>query len=69
MLEERLPSAVRETLKAVGEAADAAGFPVYLVGGIVRDLLLRKENLDVDIVVEGDGIIFAGMLVRQLGAA
>jgi len=67
MLEERLPSAVRETLKAVGEAADAAGFPVYLVGGIVRDLLLRKENLDVDIVVEGDGIIFAGMLVRQLG--
>ena len=67
MLEERLPAAVRETLKAVGEIADESGFPVYLVGGIVRDLFLRMENLDVDIVVEGDGIVFAGMIVRKLG--
>jgi tRNA nucleotidyltransferase (CCA-adding enzyme) len=67
MLEERVPSAVRETLKAVGEIADESGFPVYLVGGIVRDLFLRVENLDVDIVVEGDGIVFAGMIVRKLG--
>jgi tRNA nucleotidyltransferase (CCA-adding enzyme) len=37
------------------------------VGGIVRDLFLRMENLDVDIVVEGDGIVFAGMIVRKLG--
>jgi tRNA nucleotidyltransferase (CCA-adding enzyme) len=47
--------------------ADATGFPVYLVGGIVRDLFLRVANLDIDIVVEGDGITFAGMLVKEMG--
>jgi tRNA nucleotidyltransferase (CCA-adding enzyme) len=67
LLEERLPPEVTETLKVVGEVADDAGFPVYLVGGIVRDLLLRVTNLDVDIVVEGDGITFAGMLIKITG--
>lgn len=66
-LDERLPKPLREALRTVGDVADAAGFPVYLVGGIVRDLFLRKQNLDVDIVVEGDGITFAGMLVKKLG--
>jgi tRNA nucleotidyltransferase (CCA-adding enzyme) len=67
MLEERVPPPVREILRSIGEVADTSGFPVYLVGGIVRDLFLRVENLDIDIVVEGDGIVFAGMLVRKLG--
>ena len=31
----------------------------YVVGGFVRDLVMRNHNLDVDIVVEGDGIAFA----------
>ena len=66
-IEERLPVEVRDALKAVGDIADEAGFPAYLVGGIVRDLFLRQRNLDVDIVVEGDGIIFAGLVVRKLG--
>lgn len=67
LLEERLLPDVRDALKAVGEVADEAGFPVYLVGGIVRDLFLRVTNLDIDIVIEGDGITFAGMLVKKLG--
>jgi tRNA nucleotidyltransferase (CCA-adding enzyme) len=67
MIEERLPAEVRDALKAVGAVADATGFPVYLVGGIVRDLFLRVANLDIDIVVEGDGITFAGMLVKEMG--
>jgi tRNA nucleotidyltransferase (CCA-adding enzyme) len=66
-LEEHLPREVRDILKTVGAVADDAGFPVYLVGGIVRDLFLRMPNLDVDIVVEGDGITFAGLLVQKLG--
>ena len=37
--------------------------PIYIVGGFVRDLLLGHENLDLDIVVEGDAISFA----RELG--
>jgi tRNA nucleotidyltransferase (CCA-adding enzyme) len=67
LLEERVLPEVRAALKIVGEVADEAGFPVYLVGGIVRDLFLRVTNLDIDIVVEGDGITFAGMLVQKLG--
>ncbi len=67
LMGERISREVREALRAVGDVADEAGFPVYLVGGIVRDLFLRIPNLDVDIVVEGDGITFAGMLVRKLG--
>ena len=66
-IEERLPADVRQVLEAVGDIADEAGFPVFLVGGIVRDLFLRQRNLDVDIVVEGDGITFAGLVVRKLG--
>jgi tRNA nucleotidyltransferase (CCA-adding enzyme) len=30
-----------------------------LVGGLVRDVFLKRNNLDVDIVVEGDGVRFA----------
>ncbi len=67
LIEERVPPEVREALRQIGEVADGSGFPVYLVGGIVRDLFLRGPNLDVDIVVEGDGITFAGMLVKRIG--
>jgi tRNA nucleotidyltransferase (CCA-adding enzyme) len=67
LIEERFPADVRAAFRRVGEDADKAGFPVYLVGGIVRDLFLRVTNLDIDIVVEGDGIVFAGMLVKHAG--
>jgi tRNA nucleotidyltransferase (CCA-adding enzyme) len=67
LIEERFPPDVRAAFRMVGEVADKAGFPVYLVGGIVRDLFLRVTNLDIDIVVEGDGIVFAGMLVKHAG--
>ena len=66
-MEERFPADVRDALTIVGEVADETGFPVYLVGGIVRDLFLRVPNFDVDIVVEGDGITFAGMLAGKTG--
>lgn len=66
-MEERFPGDVRDALTLVGEVAEETGFPVYLVGGIVRDLFLRVPNFDVDIVVEGDGITFAGLLANKTG--
>ncbi len=40
----------------------------YLVGGPVRDLLLKGGSVDLDIVVAGDGLSFARRLGRQLNA-
>jgi tRNA nucleotidyltransferase (CCA-adding enzyme) len=44
--------------------AAAAPDPVYLVGGAVRDLLLKRGRADIDLVVEGD----PGALADALGA-
>ncbi len=54
-------------LKTIGEVADSLNFKAYAVGGFVRDLLLKKANLDLDIVIEGDGIVYAKMLAAELG--
>ncbi|MGD2124747.1 MAG: CBS domain-containing protein [Desulfobacteraceae bacterium] len=59
MLKERLPRRIIKLFKEFGNVADMMGYNVYLVGGIVRDIILKRENLDVDIVIEGDGIKFA----------
>ena len=54
-------------LQSIGEVAEDSGFKAYSVGGFVRDLLLKHKNLDLDIVVEGDGIVFAKKLAKTLG--
>ncbi len=54
-------------LKNIGEVADRLGFNAFAVGGFVRDLLLKKNNFDLDIVIEGDGIVFAKKLAEELG--
>ena len=59
VLDERVPKNILRILKNLGKVAEERNYPVYIVGGFVRDLFLRKENLDIDIVVEGDGIKFA----------
>src|SRR5512143_358943 len=59
LMRERLPEAVCALLASAGEVAERTGMKSYVVGGFVRDLVMRIDNLDVDIVVEGDGIVFA----------
>jgi len=58
-MKERFPERIHNLLMEFGKVGDALGYAVYGVGGFVRDLFLRMENFDVDIVVEGDGIRFA----------
>lgn len=67
-LKERFPSVIYNLLKLSGEVAEELGFNAYLVGGSVRDLLRGEENLDIDIVIEGDGISFAKTLGERLNA-
>ena len=58
----RLPRARASLLRALGNLADESGVSLYLVGGVVRDLLLKRENWDLDLTVEGDGIAFARLV-------
>jgi tRNA nucleotidyltransferase (CCA-adding enzyme) len=64
---ECLPKTMIELLQTVGEVAKHLEYNAFAVGGFVRDLLLKKPNLDLDVVVEGDGIIFAKALAAHLG--
>ncbi|HXX36097.1 MAG TPA: CBS domain-containing protein [Thermodesulfobacteriota bacterium] len=59
LMEERFPDPLYNLLMDFGKVGDELGCSVYAVGGFVRDLLLKVENFDVDIVVEGDGIRLA----------
>ena len=68
LMEERLSREVLDKLSAIGNLADEMNYHAYLVGGFVRDLLLRIANYDIDIVVEGDGIRFADALARLVNA-
>ena len=67
MLGEALADSVARRLTVVAETAREHGVRAYLVGGLVRDLLLGRDNRDVDLVVEGDGPHFADLLRERLG--
>jgi putative nucleotidyltransferase with HDIG domain len=55
-------------LQRIGALADEQNLQAYVVGGYVRDYLLGLEDKDVDILVLGDGIAFARLVARNLGA-
>ena len=63
-MKDRVPAPLFSLLREAGELADQHRVRVYAVGGFVRDLLLGVTNLDVDLVVEGNGIAFARTLAR-----
>lgn len=68
IMREKFPEEIYDMLKLSGEVARGLNFSAYLVGGSVRDLLKGESNLDIDIVIEGDGIIFAHALDKKLKA-
>lgn len=61
-LVKKLPAKVINLLRTISHLADREGVFVYAVGGFVRDLILGINNLDIDLVVEGDGPAFARSL-------
>ncbi|GAB6887963.1 CBS domain-containing protein [Desulfothermus okinawensis JCM 13304] len=67
LMKNRLPDNIFNILKRSGELGDRLGYKVYAVGGFVRDILLLRPNLDIDLVVEGNGIKFAAKLARDMG--
>ncbi|NPV90352.1 MAG: CBS domain-containing protein [Firmicutes bacterium] len=68
LISESLPAPIQELLQAAGEVGRDVGMNVYAVGGFVRDLLLGKPNLDLDLTVEGSGPDFARELAERMRA-
>ena len=67
MLDQRLNEKTKALLRDIGRTGDELGVDVYVVGGFVRDLMLDRPIEDVDVVVEGDGIVFARHYAEQNG--
>jgi len=68
LLNERLPKDIISLLHLAGQVGQDLNVEVYAVGGFVRDMLLGIPNDDIDLVVEGDGVVFAHNLGKRLGA-
>ena len=58
-IEEYLPQPLLEVVNEISRQADKPGQHLYIVGGVVRDLLLGYPNFDLDLVVEGDALKLA----------
>jgi tRNA nucleotidyltransferase (CCA-adding enzyme) len=67
-LVQSFPTKIFQLVYQLGSLADKQGVALYLVGGVVRDLLLKREILDLDLTVEGDGIAFARVVADRYGA-
>lgn len=53
-LDHRFSPELLELLRWIGDKAVQRGNAAYLVGGFVRDLILGRPNIDIDITVEGN---------------
>ena len=53
--------------KVIGAACDEAKVQGYVIGGYVRDCLLKRDCKDIDIVVTGSGIELAEKTAKKLG--
>ncbi|GAH60002.1 unnamed protein product [marine sediment metagenome] len=64
-IEKQLPAELVNLMQLAGKVTQSQKQKLYLVGGVVRDLLLGKPNFDLDLVVEGDAINLAQQLVQS----
>jgi len=67
-LKQYLPQQLQQLIQDISTQAEALGQGLYLVGGVVRDLLLGYSSFDVDLVVEGDAMTLAQQ-VTEIGSA
>ena len=54
-----------EIVKSISDFACKCNTNVYLVGGIVRDMLLGEKANDIDFLVEGDAVEFTKELCKE----
>jgi tRNA nucleotidyltransferase (CCA-adding enzyme) len=66
MLAEALEPHRFALVQAAQAVANQQDLPLYLVGGAVRDLLIGRPIIDLDLVVEGDAAYFASGLAAAI---
>jgi poly(A) polymerase len=54
-------------LEIVAKASAQLGVDAYIIGGFVRDLILKRNSKDIDIVSVGSGIALAELVASELG--
>ncbi len=54
-------------IKTISSIADEDKVDVYMVGGVVRDLILKRERNDLDFLVIGNSLEFAEKVAEKLG--
>lgn len=68
LMKKALPPPFLEAIQTAGGIARERRERLYLVGGVVRDFLLGRTNLDLDLVVEGDAPALSQELAKALSA-
>jgi len=58
---------INPIIKKISEVADREGVECYVVGGYVRDIIMNRPSVDIDIVVVGSGIELARKTSDALG--
>ncbi len=56
-----------EIFSVIAEEAEALNQKAFVVGGYVRDIFLKRESKDIDVVVLGSGIDLAQQIAKRLG--
>ncbi len=60
-----LPAEYKSAIIDSAQIAEKYGIKIYLIGGIVRDLILKNPIKDIDITVESDAIDFCRLLEKE----
>ncbi len=66
-MREKLPyNSLPDILYRIGDIADRSEIPCYLVGGYVRDVLMRTARQDIDIMIIGEPVPFVEAIKQEL---
>jgi len=68
-IEAAMPGRVMLIVREVGQKAGDLGYKAYIVGGTVRDIILGRKHIDVDMVIEGDAIKLGKAIAKDADAA
>ncbi len=56
----------KDVFRRIAAAADELGIPAYVVGGYVRDMVMDRKSIDIDVVAIGSGIDLAQKTAEKL---